>query len=378
MRLPITRYILTRVNLVRAACPRQLEASVENQAQGLAIVIEANVHKYGINYDTDYYPKAVIVAGADTRRRLLANGGIHGWAWVEKGSMDILPEHSIQTKDLLHRLQAAVIQRTCGPKIFPGQSIPGLVACYPVENQLIYGMHGKLYRQQFAISSEDRRILLNASPLELTACGGIPMARVQTGARYSEATNYPALAVPSKGAPNSELVTEIVRDWSDIEEAVRMYVDATKNGIHKPLAPRFQPVKLNYGMKEGEVVYRGDSLQGTLVKAGIDPWDFALWSAEARYKTTKSHSGVDVPRSKHAWAPSSDPSTWKLPLDSDDRVRDALSRINQTQGIPKASKPTVLQRVRRVAKSRGIGVSSPTSGQKHWSKSGSVAACDSL
>lgn len=183
------------------------------------------------------------------------------------------------------------------------------------------------------------------------------MPRVQTGVRWAAAPMQGNEQTVSQGAANSELVTCLVRNWANIEEAARMYVDATKYGLYKPMRPVFSPVDI---MPDGH-------LAGALAAVGIDVFDFARWTASARFQKFKTKGGKKIPKSKFAYTPSNDPSTWKLPFDTPGRAQNALARINQVKGVPSSAKGGVLNKVRKAAKSKGVGVSEkPSAKQSHW------------
>lgn len=361
MTFPVTRYVLAKINLVKAACPHELCSEAANLGVGRMIVVEKNRRKLGYVEAADYFPPVVIVAGAETRSQLLKQGRIHGWALVENGAMELSSGEMIGAAETLGLLCSAITGKFYPRGIYEGQMRPAMVECHPFEGRVVYAMKDRVYAQRYLPDFAERRINLIGYPIN--ACGNGPMLPVQTGARYSPGTVYPALAVSNRGAANSELVTGIIRDWSDIEEAVKMYLGASRRSS-EVLRPRFEPVALDYSGKD--IVYRGDDLKHALVKAGVDPIDFAIWSADAQHKKTKKvGSGEEVSRSKFLYAPSSDPSSWKLPVENPSHVRNALSRVNQVKGIPSEAKPGILQKLHKLAKHHGI-TTKPTSKQRHW------------
>ena len=68
------------------------------------------------------------------------------------------------------------------------------------------------------------------------------------------------------------------------------------------------------------------------------------------YKTV---SGKKLHRSDFAWAPTSNPADWKLPIDKP-RVQAAMSRFNQTQGIPADKKKGVARKIANKARKYGV------------------------
>ena len=372
----LSNFILARINLVRAACPFEVASTRQNLALGLPIVVEKNRKNIGTIEATGYTPTAIITAGAARRNYLLEKGLVHAWAWVEAGSMELNADQMIQPVELLEKLNGALQNKFFGMQgAVPGQAYPFIEEVFPFEGFVNYSMRGQRYKQPFIL--DNREVRLTG---QVTACGepsptagnGLnkeSMPRVQTGVRYAYAPMRGNNQTTTRGALNSELMTQVIRNMSDINEAVDMYLNAVKNGLYKPMKPAFAPVNLSDTGK----------ISAALMKANIAPLDFVRFSVfaleQAATKKTKSHGGEDVPMSKHAYVGDpKDPSTWHLPIDKPGRVRNALSRINQTHGIPGNKKPGVLNKIRRVAKHEGIDVSDkPTSGQKSWAKKGQAA-----
>jgi hypothetical protein len=75
-------------------------------------------------------------------------------------------------------------------------------------------------------------------------------------------------------------------------------------------------------------------------------------------KKTKRVGGEDLGPSAFAWVGDpADPASWKLPIHDAAHVRNALSRFNQTKGIPASEKEGVWEKILRAAKKFGIKVS---------------------
>ena len=371
---------LVKVGLVRAGCPRELAALADNVRRDAPLVIVENKHKYGFVAATDYYPAGVIVSGRHYRDQLLEAGHTRTWIYVEASvASGLRTDDEIKAQDLLRRLHTSVVERyygTRGP--VTGQPRPSIEEVFPFENRIVYLMAGRKYGQTYRINPSERMLTLTGSPEEFQAgsslSSGLGMAkermpRSETGARYAVAPPGGQLQSYTMGGPNSELVTELVRNWANVNEAVAMYLDYLRTTWPvDQMTPAFQPVALipTKGAKWATNIRVG------LAAKGIDPYSFAIWSAMARHKKTKSHGGDEVPMSEHAYVGDpSDPSSWHLPLDKPSRIQNALSRVNQTHGIPANKKAEVLNKVRRKARAVGIGVSSkPTSKQKTWMKRG--------
>jgi hypothetical protein len=167
------------------------------------------------------------------------------------------------------------------------------------------------------------------------------------------------------GGRNSELVTQLIRNWSDIMEAVTMFLNYTRNagtGPKQQMRPSFYPVNLSPTNK----------IVAALQAKGINVYEFAKWTSEALVeaatKGTKSvGTGEHVSKKNFAYVGDpNDPSTWKLPIHDASHARNALARVNQTKGIPSSAKAGVLLKIKHAAKRHGVDVSTPTSGQKSW------------
>jgi hypothetical protein len=334
---------LSKINLVKACCPAEMRGTYENRSPGMPIVVASNRHHYGRVLSTDYCPSAVIVAGAARRDLLLRAGHTAYWAWVEAGAMEIKDGNSIGSNQLLEMLNVRLKAKLCGPtrlEALPGQSYPYIVEVYPFESYFVYDYKGEKFRQAYLLDPREQTVQFSG-----------PSVPVKT--EYVNANGR---------RPTLEILSQTLDGWSNMDEAVQMYLDAIKYGLYTPMAPAFSPVQLA----------SQNRLVRSLASRGIGVVEFCQWSwqAKERAKTekTKSVGGTDVPRSKFAYVGDpSDPSTWHLPVDTPGRARNALARINQTHGIPASEKPKVLDRIRRQAKHHGVDVSEkPTPGQKEW------------
>jgi hypothetical protein len=329
---------LHRVHLVRAGCPVTLLGTKANQMTNMPIVIAANREKHGYVASTNYYPKAVVVAGADTRSKLLANSVLATWAWIEAGSMDV-KEAPIGTGEIMQKLTAALAAKYIAAVGLPSQEVPWLAEVFPFENVGVFCFKGQKYQQRYILSNADRTVTLAGSPERIDgsidACIS-QMPRSQTGARWYAAPVAGNNQTSTMGGVNSELVTQIVRNWDNINEAANMYVNAIQNGLHSPMQPSFAPVALP---KDGKIAT-------TLASRRILPADFAVWSEAAQQKDTKMCGGKEVHRKHFAYVgKKSDPSTWRIPLDTPDHIKAAVDGIDRTQGIPDNKKLHVFQRI---------------------------------
>lgn len=347
-------YKLVKIGLVRAGCPQELVSTPANRSVELPIIVSGNRAKLGYIEATNYYPSGIIVAGARRREKLLEMGHITSWAFVEEG-VEVQRGDEITASQLMTDIDALLL-KTFYPLHAPitGQPRPTVLEVFPFENRFVYAMRDKTVSQRYNIDA-DRRIVFAGDCRE-----AMPVA--QTGARYAIAPPMANTQSITRGGATSDLVMMVVRNWSNILEAVSMYLNYTRQSgaaIRTPMRPSFYPVNLSPAHK----------IAAALAKQGIDVFDFARWSAEAQTKHTKKiGTGEDLHHSKFAYVgDKNDPSTWHLPIHDAKHARLALGRVNQTKGIPSSAKAGVLAKIRRAAKHHGVDVSEkPTAGQKKW------------
>ena len=345
------RYRLVKIGLVRAACPAQLEMTAANLNPVKAIVVTANTSGLGSVGAMGYRPSGVITAGAARRKRLMAAGCVYDYAFVDTSITDMRCDDEIGSNELLDKLNAALrfkLMGTLSDMSGPGVIFPYIVEVYPFENYFIYTFQGDKYRQPYILDPVARqlRLLPMAQKVEekfVTACVG-RMPRVATGTVYSPAPPAGNGQTSTRGAENSELMTNLIRNWANILEAVQMYLAQIRNGQHKPptAIPMFQPAPIPGGKIGKELAGRG-----------IDVFDFARWTAAEQSKGEKSKDGL--PASAYAYVgDKDDPSTWHLKAHDAAHVRLALARANQTDGIPMDDRAGVITRLHKLAKKHGI------------------------
>jgi hypothetical protein len=363
---------LAKVGLVRAGCPQELSNTFHNRIPGASIIITKNYEKLGYVKATDYYPSGIIVAGAATRNLMLRASLTRTWAYVEAGALEVHADDAIGSSELMSKLDALLLDKLYGATKQPisGQPWPYIQEVYPFENYFVYTFKGQRYRQGFALDPVERKVALRGGSVavkEMFVDAGESkesMPRVQTGVRYAYAPPKGNNQSFTTGGKNSELVTQLIRNWSDILEAVAMYLNYIRNSGKpvRPMTPTFHPVTLSPAHK----------IVAALQAKGIDVYDFARWTSEALVeaatKGTKSvGTGEHVSRSQFAYVgDANDPSTWKLPIHDASHARNALARVNQTKGIPESAKAGVLLKIKHAAKKHGVDVSTPSTGQKKW------------
>lgn len=268
---------LQKVGLVRPGYPLSCHSLAGNVRASTAIVILKNSDKIGTVQATGYWPSGIIAAGAVQRAALLHAGLVRGWAYVEAGALDIKADAEIGSTMLLTQLGAELRKCTSGParEHTPGGVYPWIREVYPFENCLVYSIGEKLYRQQYRINQINGAssfvgvsIQIRQAVSDVTACGSMSMPRSQTGARYSSAPPKGMNQTFSTGGRNSELVSQIVRDWSNILEAVGMYLEYIRSSNRMPMRPSFYPVAI-----------ANNKVGRALVSGGLDYYDFATWAA---------------------------------------------------------------------------------------------------
>jgi hypothetical protein len=346
----------------------------ENLSVNAPIVVAKNRAKVGFVEATQYCPSAVIVAGAARRKKLIENGYVRAYVWIEAGALNIQADDLIGANELMQKIGALICQRVTGGNCNgPGVISPWVIECYPFEGYAIYAYNGDKYRQAFVLNPLTRDVQLSNSPVKVeekfvdarsirATIETMPL--VDNGSHYAPAQSRAMAQSTNRGALGSELMTQIVRNFQDINEAVQMYLDVIKHGGY--IQPRFSPVTLV-----------NNKIATSLAAQGINIFEFCKWALGLEGAKTKSVGGTNVPQSKFAYVGNpQDLSTWHLPLDTPGRAQNALSRINQVKGIPAEKKPAVLQRVRKAAQHHGVNVSAPSSKQKKWR--GVAANIDSL
>lgn len=376
---------LLKVGLVRAALPEQCMRLSGNIKPYASIVAVKNTAKLGSVEALGFSPSAIVVAGAVRRKWLLDNGIAKSWMFVEDGALPIQADDEITASEFMGMIDEAVCRKVRPLQCSSLGDWPYVREVFPFESYLTYQFKDKAYRLSFGLNTMAKEIMLSAQSIPVTADSILnkisisasmgdareSMPRVQTGVRYADAPPKANLQSFTTGAKNSELVTQIIRNFANINEAVEMWLDYCRAGNNKKqMKPAFQPVLLTDDNK----------VAAALAAVGVDAYEFARWAsrvqADAAVKKTKSHSGEDVPMAKHAYVGNpKDPSTWHLPIDKPGRISNALARVNQTQGIPQSAKPRVISKIRRAAVSHGIDVSdTKTPKQKAWEKKGKMGA----
>lgn len=280
---PARVYHLAPLHLLKVGCPKEIAAARENKLTTGPIIVEKNRQGYGRVASTDYTPQGVVVAGGDHRAKLLNTGMLIAMAWIEAG-LKINADDAISCQELMSKLQAEVLRRMYGdrgPAI--NQPYPCVLYVYPFENYLIFEMGGQKYRELYTIDPVARTVALSGQPekvdekfvsASMTADGGMP--KVQTGARIvSNPIGLVWNQVSWRGGPTSELMTQVIRNFSNINEMVSNLKFAIKYGLYTPQVPNFAPVPLSSTHK----------LIAPFIKAGIAPVDVVGYAAQQELAT---------------------------------------------------------------------------------------------
>lgn len=259
--VPSRVYHLAPVRLLKIACPREIKASQANMRM-VPIVVEKNRKLYGKVPATGWTPEAVVVAGAATRHAMLDVGVLEAMAWVESG-LKINADDAVSCAELAENLQAELTYKfygSAGPGV--NQPYPWIAAIYPFENQMVYGMTGQIYRQPYALNPVDRIVALAGPAVKIDAAGEMP--KVETGLRQVS-NPYPLspFQVSWRSGATSELMTQVIRDMSNVNGVVSRLQAMIRNGVLEPMIPDFCPVALSSDHK----------ILRPFIKAGIAPVD---------------------------------------------------------------------------------------------------------
>lgn len=279
---------LARISLLRLACPVQLESLLCNTAQNTPLVIVKNKKAQG-SAPLGFTPKALVLSGAATRNRFMVDGRAFAYAWVEAG-IDIDADDAMGCSDLMSQAQELVHTKLYGassPNV--GQPWAGIREVYPFENYFIFDFRGSSYRQHYDLDSGKRNMRLVGPEKAVTqkfvdAVGQFQLPRAQTGMRYTNGAVPPAFDQATSGGRSSELVTNLVRSWTNIQQAADAYVQATKTGLYKPMKPAFYPVLIT-----------DDGRVGAVLKAcKCDQFEFARYTALVREKKISAKAPMTV------------------------------------------------------------------------------------
>lgn len=336
------RYDLVRVHLVKVGCPRELTAARENR-RNMPLVIEKNRRKYGLVQSTGYYPEAVVVAGDYRRGQLMARGVLNDFGWVERGSMKIQADDAISCGELMEKLSNLLqVKIYGGNKPLTGQPWPYVCQVYPFENYMIYDFAGQKYRQRFALDPIERDVKLDGDPVKVNEkfvnASEAGMPRAQTGGHF--VTNPLPLAsnqVPSRGGLNSDLVTMMVRNFSNVNAVVSKMLVAMKTGLYRPLKPDFAPVNLS---DSGKIL-------GPLVEAGIAPVDFVCWADKHGEPYMDAHVFSDEKRKKMAKAGTA-MSDGSYPIANANDLKNAVKSFGRSPD--QATKRHIVKRARAIGR----------------------------
>lgn len=240
------QFHLAKIGLMRAACPEAVKFMPGNKMAGAAIIILKNEKKYGYVDAASYCPVAYVAAGEIRRQWLFANGVAKSWAFVECGSLQINADDAIGCRELMDKLDALLVARLVPvPSVnsVPG-SWPYIVETYPFENYFIYAHRGKKFRQAYALDTLTRVVSLR----------GVPVPVLE---KFVDATTNKI---------KSELLTQLMCRWKNITAAVEKYMTSERI-VQRPISA-ITGVPL-------------PAMSASLVRAGVDPFDFAMWSSEA-------------------------------------------------------------------------------------------------
>lgn len=149
---------LCKVNLVAAACPYGLAQTLPNQAQHLPIVIAKNRLNYGQLASMRFAPKGVIVCGMYQRDKMMKEGFLHAWAWVEEQTFDkTLPV--FEKQKLAISIQAA-LNNAASNALLAKTGIPSDIVVSIFDNQVQYRIGTQVYRSNFELNCSSELVRL--------------------------------------------------------------------------------------------------------------------------------------------------------------------------------------------------------------------------
>lgn len=149
---------LCKVNLVAAACPYGLAITLPNQAHSLPIVIAKNRLSYGRHDLMQYTPKGVIVCGMHQRDKMMKEGFLHAWAWVEDKTFEkALPV--LEQQKLAVSIQAA-LNNASGSGTLPKKGIATNIVVSIFDNQVQYRIGAQVYRANFELNCSTELVRL--------------------------------------------------------------------------------------------------------------------------------------------------------------------------------------------------------------------------
>jgi hypothetical protein len=304
------KFHLVRAGLVRAALPESCARLEGNVRPYTAMVAVKNVGKLGQVEAASYVPPAILISGAMCRKRLLDDGIARSWMFVEAGAFDIHADDQFGCNELMDKLRKLLTARYRPTNAGQLDGYPYIIEVYPFENYFIYTYKADKFKQLYELDNKNREVSFVGAPkpvvekfVEATVAQKIqiaammtirePLQRVQTGIRYADAPVRANIWLFTTGGRNSELVTQVFRNMSNIENAVRAY-QMYRTAVNKtPMTPAFSPVQLTSMGK----------IAASLAKKGVDPYDFATWAS----------GQIGMPQAKPAAAAKPQPQTQMIP-----------------------------------------------------------------
>lgn len=274
------KYVFARINLVKAGAPVEIlhDGRYErlHQSLGMPIVIEKNRRQFGYVAATDYFPSSIIVCGTAKRTKLLGEGNVKGWAWIEKGALNIQADDCISSQELMDKLQTLLVERYVKvPNSLTVQ--PWILALYPFENYLIYSLNGQKYRQGYNLEPISRSVALAGQPQAVKE-------------QYINANI------------NRDFMATMCQRWSKPQIAIAMFYNDVKHGLY-----RLKSLKASAPNIEGAIFE-------LLAGYELSYPDFVQWSsrefADNSYRNVK---GCRIARHKFRTIDKRDKSTW-VPL----------------------------------------------------------------
>lgn len=368
------------------------------------ILIDMNVNKLR-RTSCGFVPKIIIMAGINTLKKFKRTGDLSCSAWVGdkvlNGRIRIQADDAIGMNTLDSKL-CKLIDDTYNKNSKQYNSLDGgyayIVEIYPFENYLIFKNGGDKFRQKYTLDPILRECKLDGKPVRvfeqyvdvaeskgvkgLSSSTGIQEALLDPRNNESPALggfNGPAMnwsngadVLTHYGANGSETNNAMLKLMLNVEEALNMYQTETAKGIHKVIYTPYAPVPSGLINASREAKIAADVAGLDVSKFSV--MDFMKWQHKKMSVKASAKTKDGLCSDDYAYVGDvNDTSTWHLKVQDAKHAKLALARFNQTQGIPKSEKASVLSKIKKIAESKGVTVTSkPTPKQKKFIKADMV------
>lgn len=376
------------------------------------IVLDRNYDRIG-QLNCSYVPPVVAISGTDKLRELKKNRDGYANAWVGNRALRVLKLHAsdaISNNDLEAKLRL-LIQDAYGKKNKANApydyetAYPYIVDVYQGDaNYLIFRLGKAYFQQNFKIDSKTRNVSLDGTKQEVVqtykpaptgdissaafdtwkiiaptaAIGNTTLSnliysnvpRVHGGYKGPTDMMQPGIGgvdFVHYGAPNSELNNPGLRLMDNVEEALGMYLQYVRDGIHEPVGKMglvAPPLYMN-AAAETRIALKAHP---EVNENNFSTSDFLMWQNKTlRIKANAQTKVVNGDRLTSAdFAYVGDPqdiSTWHLPIASKAQIEQSLRASSTCSAVPKFERDEVRQKLRETAHAFGINAGGIGSGR---------------